>query len=261
VPELLQVRDLSVRIRRSGLVAVDQVSFELNEGEALGVLGESGAGKTTLGRTLLRLQPADADLQGSVLFRGTEVLHAGEHTLSRIRGAGISLISQEPELGLNPFIRVGQQLEEVLRAHSRLNKRERREQTHNAFAMVGLREPGIYSAYSHQLSGGQRQRVAIAQALVAKPALVIADEPTSALDNVTQTEILNVIGELRQRLQLALIFITHDFRLLGGLAGRVLIMRAGRIVEAGTVRQIGTAAHDSYTGGLLRFVPFPPPTS
>jgi ABC-type glutathione transport system ATPase component len=258
VPELLRVRDLGVRFRRSGLVVVDSVSFELNEGEALGVLGESGAGKTTLGRTLLRLQPADVDLKGSVLFRGTEVLRADEHTLSRIRGAGISLISQEPELGLNPFMRVGKQLEEVLRAHSRLNKRQRREQAYNAFAMVGLRDPDIYSAHSHQLSGGQRQRVAIAQAFVAKPALVIADEPTSALDTVTQAEILKLIGQLRQRLQLAFILITHDFRLLSSLVGRVLIMRAGRIVEAGTIRQIAAAPQNSYTGGLLRPVRLPP---
>jgi ABC-type dipeptide/oligopeptide/nickel transport system ATPase component len=125
---------------------------------------------------------------------------------------------------------------------------------------VGLRDRDTYFAYPHQLSGGQRQRVAIAQALVSKPALLIADEPTSALDNVIQAEILSLIGELKQRLHLALIFIPHDSRLLTGLADRAVIMRAGRIVESGTVRQLCTAPQDPYTGSLLRFVPFPPPS-
>ena len=250
--ELLQVRDLTVRFRCSDVPALDRVSFVLKEGEALGILGESGAGKTTLVRAILRLlQPPEADIDGSVRFRETELLRANEPVLRKIRGANIALISQEPELGLNPFIRIGEQVAEVLRAHTKLSKRERRQQAHEMLTAAGLHDRDIYFAYPHQLSGGQRQRVVIAQALVCKPALIIADEPTSALDNVTQAEILNLMRELKRRLQLALIFITHDHTLLNGLADRVLVMRAGSVVENGTFQQLCITPQDPYTKALL----------
>jgi len=255
VPTLLRVRDLTARFRRSGITAVDRVCFELDEGATLGIIGESGSGKTTLGRTLLGLQATDADLQGSILFRGTEILHANEDTLARIRGAGIALISQEPGLGLNPFIRIGGQIEEVLRAHTSLGKRERRQRAMDMIAAVGLRDGDIYFAYPHQLSGGQRQRAVIAQALAATPALLIADEPTSALDTVTQAEIISLLRKLRRSFQLAVIFITHDPRLLTKLTDRMFVMRAGRIVESGAARQICDCPEDPYTDRLLRFVP------
>jgi ABC-type glutathione transport system ATPase component len=255
VPALLSVRDLTVHFCRSGITAVDRVCFDLNEGATLGILGESGAGKTTLGRTLLRLQSADANLQGSILFRGTEILRADEDALSKIRGAGIALISQEPGLGLNPFIRIGGQIEEVLRAHTSLSKRDRCQRALEMIAAVGFCDRDIYFAYPHQLSGGQRQRAVIAQALVAKPALLIADEPTSALDTVTQAEIMSLLGTLRQSFQVAVIFITHDPRLLSSLTDRMLVMRAGRIVESGAAQQICGAPQDPYTHRLLRFVP------
>lgn len=256
--DLLQVRDLTVRFRHSDAAAVARVNFDLNAGEGLGVLGESGAGKTTLVRTLLGVLRADeAELQGSVRFRGTDILRANEHVLRKIRGANISLISQEPELGLNPFIRVGEQVAEVLRAHTNLNRRQRQEQAHEMLAATGLYEREAYRAYPHQLSGGQRQRVVIAQALVCKPTLLIADEPTSALDNVIQAQILNLMEDLKRRLKLALMFITHDATLLTGLADRVLVMRAGAIIEAGTLQQICSAPQDPYTQSLLKFRPLP----
>ena len=256
--EFLQVRDLTVRYPKSGTVALDRVSFDLNDGEALGILGESGAGKTTLARMLLSLRPMNANLHGSIRFRGIDLLAATERTLSKIRGASISLIAQEPELGLNPFLRVGAQIEEVLGAHMDLTKRERHQEAHRILSAVSLHDPDIYFAYPHQLSGGQRQRAVIAQALACKPALLIADEPTSALDSVTQAEILRLIDDLRRREKLALIFITHHCSLLTGLVDRVLIMRAGSIVESAEFREIVTARHNPYTEGLLQLPPFPP---
>lgn len=258
VQKLLEVRDLKVRFGRLEVWAVDGVSFDLNEGEALGLLGESGAGKTTVVRSLVCLHPSNADVLGSIVFRGTELLHANENKLSRLRGAGVSLISQEPELVLNPFIRVGKQIEEVLGAHVKLNKRQRAELAHDALATVGLRDREIYHAYSHQLSGGQRQRVAIAQAMVCKPGLLIADEPTSALDTVTQAEILELIRGLRQRFPFALIFVTHDYSLLNGLVDRVAVMRSGRIIESGALSKVCMLPQDPYTQALLKVVPFPP---
>lgn len=256
--ELLRIRDLTVRFWRSDTPAVESVSLDVNEGEALGILGESGAGKTTLARALLQLlPPRSASVEGSVRFRGTDLLRAGESTLQSTRGAKISLIPQEPELGLNPFIRVGEQVAEVLRAHTKLSKRQRRHEAEAMLAATGLPDQQIYSAYPHQLSGGQRQRVVIAQALVCKPALLLADEPTSALDSVTQSEMLKLLTELKRRLRLALIFITHDPSLLSGLVNRVLVMQTGRIVETGTLEQICTAPKCLYTASLLRSIPMP----
>jgi ABC-type glutathione transport system ATPase component len=261
MPELLRVRDLSVRFRRSALAAVDRVSFHLNDGETLGILGPSGAGKTTLSRTVLRLRPAGAVIEGSVQFRGTDMLTAKEQVLRKIRGAKISLIPQEPELGLNPFMRIGNQVAEVLRAHTDLKKRQYREQAHDMLAAVGLGDREIFFAYPHQLSGGQRQRVVIAQALVCQPALLLADEPTSALDNVTQAEILKLMKDLKRRLNLTLLFITHDPALLTGLADRVLVMEAGAVIETGTLQQVYTAPQHPYTVGLLELVQLHPSPS
>src|SRR6201987_4936057 len=174
--ELLQIHGLTVRYPNSQTLALDRVSFDLNEGEALGILGESGAGKTTLARMLLCLRPACADIHGSIRFRGIDLLSASERMLSKIRGASISLVAQEPELGLNPFLRIGDQIVEVLGAHKALNKRQRQQEVHRMLCAVGLGDPDIYFAYPHQLSGGQQHRVVMAQALVCNPALLIADE-------------------------------------------------------------------------------------
>jgi len=179
---LLQVEDLTLQFCSSSPAAIEGVSFSLNPGEAIGLLGESGAGKTTLARALLGLYtPACRVVKGSVRFRGGEILHANERELQMIRGAQISLINQEPELALNPAISIGEQVAEVIRAHSAGKRRFCREEARTALASAGLGDSWIYSAYPHQLSGGQRQRAAIAQALACKPALLVADEPTRAL--------------------------------------------------------------------------------
>ena len=256
---LLQVRELTARLRSTSGTVLDSVSFELAGGETIGILGESGAGKTTLAKSLIRLlSPFNWALEGSIRFRTTEILRATERELQQIRGAQISLIFQEPELALNPVLTVGKQIDEVLRAHCVWNHARRREEALLTLASVGL-EPQIIRAYPHQLSGGQRQRVAIAQSIISKPSLLIADEPTSALDNVTQAAVLTLIKTLRERFRLALVFITHNPALLNGLADRVLVMREGRIVEAGTLEQICFQPNHPYTRELLNSLP-PMPT-
>jgi peptide/nickel transport system ATP-binding protein len=256
MPSLLQVQDLRLQFRRSSSPAVDGISFSLQPGEAIGVLGESGAGKTTLARAILRLLPPGCQvINGSIRFGETEILQAHEKDLQKIRGAQISSISQEPELALNPVISVGEQIAEVIRAHFPYKRRSLRQEVLSMLEAVGLSPQRFYSAYPHQLSGGQRQRVVIAQALVCKPKLLIADEPTSALDNVLQAEILDLLRQLRDRLQLALVFITHNPALLNGLTDRVLVMCAGRIVEEGGFEQIYWRPRHSFTQTLLKAIP------
>ncbi len=253
---LLRVRDLIVHLRLPPTVILEGISFDLAAGETVGILGESGAGKTTLAKAIIRLLPPDPwAVEGSVRLRESELLRASERELQKVRGAQISLISQEPELALNPVLAVGKQADEVLRAHSKFDRRRRRQEVDSILSAVGLPEPHISRAYPHQLSGGQRQRVAIALALISKPSLLIADEPTSALDNVTEAAVLDLLKSVRDRFRLALVFITHNPALLSGLADRVLVMRHGRIIEAGASPQIFRKPSHPYTRELLRSMP------
>jgi peptide/nickel transport system ATP-binding protein len=257
MPEpLLQVRNLTIHFGSTSAAVVDGVNFDIGPGETVGLLGESGCGKTTLALALIRLLPLTARIaRGSIRFRGREMLLANECQLQKIRGAEVSIIFQEPEMTLNPVIRVGDQIAEVLRAHTNRNRRHRREEAESLLRQVRLSDAHIYSAYPHQLSGGECQRVVIALALACKPAFLIADEPTSALDNTTQAEILVLLKELKERLSLALFFITHNPALLTGITDRVLIMYAGRIVEEGTLAQVLWRPRHPYTEGLLRSIP------
>jgi oligopeptide/dipeptide ABC transporter ATP-binding protein len=257
MPEpLLQVRNLTIHLGSSSAAVVDRVNFDIGPGETIGLLGESGCGKTTLGLALIRLLPPTARIaRGSIRFRGREMLLENECQLEKIRGVEVSIIFQEPEMALNPVMRVGDQIAEVLRAHTKWNRRRRRQEAEFLLTQVQLSDAHIYSAYPHQLSGGECQRVVIAQALACKPSFLIADEPTSALDNTTQAEVLALLKELKERLGLALFFITHNPLLLAGLADRVLIMYAGRIVEEGTLAQILSRPRHPYTEGLLRSIP------
>ncbi len=257
MPEpLLEVLNLSVRARSAPAIpALDNVSFQIQAGETFGILGESGAGKTTLAKVLIRLLPAETwNIDGSIRFQGQEILRAKERQLRHVRGSQMALISQEPELALNPVLTVGRQVDEVLRAHSHESRRDRREEVLEMLGEVGLADPRIYSVYPHELSGGQRQRIVIAQALIARPSLLVADEPTSALDTIAQADIIGLLKVLQERRQLSLIFITHNPALLSRLADKVLVMRNGRAVEAGSFEQIYWRPQDPYTQDLARFI-------
>jgi len=226
---LLKVQNLTIHYCGRDKVerpVLDDLSFEIGAGETVGLLGPSGCGKTTLALAILRLLPTTARVVGgSIRFRQHDMLRVDERALDGIRGAEASIVFQEPAMALNPVMRVGDQIAEVARAHTAGSRRTWRRDAEFALAEVRLDDARIYSAYPHQLSAGQRQRIAIAQALVAKPRFLIADEPTSALDNTTQAEILNLLGELKRRLQIALLFITHNPALLVGLADRSLILK------------------------------------
>ncbi len=252
---LLQVRDLAVVYGsdRHLVPAVANLTFDIAGGEAVGLLGESGCGKTTLGLTLLGLLPAAGRIAGgSVIFRGANLLTLGEGELQKIRGAGISMIHQEPGMALNPVLRVGEQIGEVLRAHGPLSWTHSRE-VKALLARVGFEsESGIDQAYPHQLSGGQKQRVVIAQAIACHPAVIIADEPTTSLDAVTQTEIRTLLKSLQAKLQVSLLVISHDPSELEHMVDRILVMYAGRLVEEGRTQEVLETALHPYTQGLLR---------
>ena len=243
----LPERDRQVR-------ALDQASLEIRPGELVGILGESGSGKSTLATSLLRLLPADARYDsGSIRFRSRDLLALSEPELRRIRGAEIALIPQDPALALNPVIEVGRQIAEVLRAHVRMTRRDRRARVEELLTEVGFDQPQrVYHAYPHQLSGGQRQRIVIAQAMALRPALVIADEPTSKLDASLQKEILSLMGDMSQRHQTAFVLISHDPTVLAGFVDRIAVMYAGWIVEEGCTEDIFRRPLHPYTQALVQ---------
>jgi ABC-type glutathione transport system ATPase component len=253
---LLQVEDLAVQYRPEGaseVGALNGVSFAIAPGEVVGLLGESGCGKTTLALSLLRLLPRSARVaSGSIRFCGQQVMALNERQLERLRGARISMVFQEPGIALHPMLSVGEQIAEVVRAHKAWNRRRCREEAERMLAEVHL-EPAarIYAAYPHQLSGGQRQRVVIAQALACRPDLVIADEPTASLDARVQAEILTLLQELRTQSGIAMLLISHNPAVLARLADRVLVMYAGRIVEQGDLAEIHAHPVHPYTRLLL----------
>lgn len=256
---LLQVRDLSVRYQaRAGVpvFALTGANLQIAPGEILGVVGESGSGKSTLAAAFLGLVPTNAVVEGAVFLQGKDLFRLERNELENIRGSRISLIFQEPGTALHPTIRVGAQIEEVLRAHSPMCKAERQREVRDLLnSIFGGEAERIYSSYPHQLSGGQRQRIAIAQAIVCKPSLLVADEPTAALDSVTQREILELLKRLQRAQNVAILFITHSPELLHGFADRVAVMYAGRIVEVGAVATMLAAPQHPYTRALLNCRP------
>jgi oligopeptide/dipeptide ABC transporter ATP-binding protein len=262
VPGLLEVRDLAVEYRPprgAPVAAVRGVSLDVDAGEAVGLLGESGCGKTTLLLAILGLLPDSARVvAGSIRFRGEELLALSGSELRRVRGAKLSIVFQDPDLALNPVRRVGSQIAEVVRAHRDQSARRCREDALDTLAEVGFDEPvRIYHAYPHELSGGQRQRVVIAQALACRPSLLVADEPTASLDSTTQAELRALLAHLQARFDLGMLVASHDLRALAALAGRVLVMYAGALVEAGTPAQVFGDPLHPYTRGLSRAFPRP----
>ena len=204
----------------------------------------------------MRLLPPQAKIVGEICFSGQELLSLDSESMRRIRGSGISMIFQEPMTALNPVMRVGDQVAEAVLAHQRLSKREAWERAVSALREVAIPDPERRARdYPHQLSGGQRQRVMIAMALVNNPRLLIADEPTTALDVTIQSQILELLRDLRERHKLAVLFISHDLGVISRIADRVAVMYAGEIVEMGSVEQIFSAARHSYTKGLISAIP------
>jgi ABC-type glutathione transport system ATPase component len=227
---MLEIRNLTVELPDRTRIA-DGVAFDIGPGEGVGLVGASGCGKTSLARCILGLPPAGSRIvSGSVRFAGTEMLNSSERELNQVRGAALSMVFQEPSAALNPVLRVGAQVAEVIHAHRPWSRGRCLAEASATCRLVRLPEE-TFHAYPHQLSGGQRQRVLIAQALACRPALVIADEPTSALDSIVQAQILTLFKQLKQQLSLALLFITHNPAILSGLADRILSMHAGAISE------------------------------
>lgn len=237
---------------------VRELSLTIRPGEVVGLLGESGCGKTTATLAMLGLLPPEAVVEGSVRFRGLELGGASEQILQGIRGAQISFILQEPSSSLNPVIRVIDQVAHVVRAHQRCGSTECRNRARAALQQAGLDTGASHAAYPHQLSGGQRQRVLIAQAIVCRPSLVIADEPTGSLDAVSAREILSLLHGVVRQSGTSLLLITHDPCVLASIADRALVMYAGRIVEEGPANHVLHFPMHPYTRGLLRCLLQPP---
>jgi peptide/nickel transport system ATP-binding protein len=252
---LLRVSALSVDYDATGgsvVCALRNLDLEIAAGQSVGVLGESGSGKSSLALALMRLLPKNARvISGSIEYRGRSVADFSPGELRQMRGAEVALISQEPALALNPVVSLGQQLADVLRAHGKLTRIEVIARCNEMLRQVGFADPErIMRAYPHQLSGGQRQRVAIAQALICRPKLLIADEPLSALDVATQADILELLQRLKRDLGLAMLFITHNAGALSALADKIVVMRQGEAVAHGTMAKLQASA-DEYVQGIL----------
>ncbi len=257
---LLEINNLYVKLpagaERSH--AVEDVSYTLNNNEILCVVGESGSGKSITARAIMGILPAPhvhVD-KGKIEFNGEELTTAKESRLREIRGGEISMIFQEPMTALNPVMTIGKQIDEVIRFHTKIKKRDRRERAIHLIASVHLPDPEqIISSYPHELSGGQRQRAMIAMALAMEPKILIADEPTTALDVTTQAQILKLIKELQQSHDTGVLFITHDFGVVADIADRVAVMQHGKIVEIGTTHQVLNNPQHPYTQSLMKAVP------
>ena len=255
---LLSVRDLRVDFRQGGSVthAVRGVSFDIREKETVAVVGESGSGKSVTALSVLKLLPPAAHVDGSILFRGEELLHADEKTLRKVRGNQISMIFQEPMSSLNPLHTVERQVGEILDVHRGMSGAAARTRVLELLNQVGIREPEKrLNSYPHQLSGGQRQRVMIAMALANEPDLLIADEPTTALDVTVQAQILELLARLKAETGLAMLFITHDLGIVRRVADRVCVMTKGEIVETGPTEQVFSSPKHPYTQHLLAAEP------
>ncbi|HEX2918011.1 MAG TPA: ABC transporter ATP-binding protein [Edaphobacter sp.] len=252
---LLTVNDLSISF--GSRPAVDQVSFQIAQGETLGLVGESGSGKSATSLAVLRLLPLSATVTGKIDFGGYDLLALSEPEMRRRRGREIAMIFQEPMTALNPVMPVGAQIAEAVRAHHpELSRSEVRSRVIESMNEVALPEPERrLRDYPHQFSGGQRQRILIAMAIVNRPRLLIADEPTTALDVTVQAQILALLNRLRKTHNLSMLFISHDLAVVSQVADRVAVMQHGEIVEQATSAQIFTAPTHPYTRRLLASAP------
>jgi peptide/nickel transport system ATP-binding protein/oligopeptide transport system ATP-binding protein len=256
---LLDIRDLKTYfLTEAGIArAVDSVSFGMSEGQVLGIVGESGCGKSVCALSILRLVPPPGiNAGGEIWFRGKNLLSLSDKEMQSIRGNEISMIFQEPMTSLNPVFRVEDQIAEVLLRHSNISKEESRLKVVELLRQVGIPSPEIRMRdYPHQMSGGMRQRVVIAMAIACNPRLIIADEPTTALDVTIQAQILSLLDDLRQEHGMAILLITHDLGVIAETAEEVLVMYTGRVVEHAGVKQLFENPLHPYTQGLMRSIP------
>jgi len=255
---LLSVHDLAVSYhgRHGAVAALRGVSLELRARECLGVVGESGCGKTQLLHAVMGLCSGGAQLQGSVRYRGRELLGAPPATLAALRGRRLALVFQDPLSALNPYLRIGTQLCEGARRQLGLTRRDAGRRASALLDTVQIEQPALrLRQYPHELSGGMRQRVMIAMALMCDPEVLLLDEPTTALDVTVQAQVLAVLRELRARTGMAMIFVTHDLSVLAAIADRVAVMYAGRVVELAPAAQLYAAPRHPYTAGLLHSMP------
>ena len=253
---LIAISGLTVSTTDDNRTLVNDVSFSIAPGEAVGVVGESGSGKTLTALTLLGLLPRGVHATaGSVIYDGKDLLHTDEESLRSIRGNEIAMIYQDPMTALNPVMKLGAQLIEVIESHTG-DVSDARERVLDAFSEVGIPDPKrAYDSYPHEFSGGMRQRVMIAMALILSPQLLIADEPTTALDVTIQQQILALVMQERRKRNMSMLWITHDLGVVANLVDRVIVMYAGRIVEVGAVKDVFTNPQHPYTAGLLASLP------
>lgn len=242
----------------AGIVrAVDGISLDVNRGETLGVVGESGSGKTVTAQSILRIVPSPGKIvDGTIEFQGRNLLKLEEHAMQKIRGKEIAYVFQDPTTTLDPVYKVGEQLSEVIMRHHNISKKDALAKAIDLLRNVEIPDPEIrINQYPHELSGGTKQRIAIARALSCDPTLILADEPTTALDVTIQAQILDLLKELKNRLNVAMVLITHDMGIVADVCDRVTVLYAGQVCETGTVEQVFEKPKHPYTQALLTSVP------
>lgn len=254
---LLRVENLSVGIKKTGGTAVNGINLELKKGEVMGVVGESGCGKTFTALSIMGLLPQTAQVTGGIItFDGVQLTGISQAQIRKIQGKDISMVFQEPMTSLDPLMKIGAQTAENLRVHTRLSKKEREVKAAEVLKKVGFTQPQtIMNRYPHELSGGMRQRVMIASAIICHPKLIICDEPTTALDVTSGTRILSLIAQINKEYGCAVLFISHDLSVIRRICSRVAVMYAGSIVEAGDTETVFSNPAHPYTKGLLGAIP------
>lgn len=257
--KILEVKDLQIDFATYAgpVYAIRNVNFDLNKGETLAIVGESGSGKSVTVRTVMGLLAPNAKItHGEVLFNGEDILKKSEKQLNAMRGNDVAMIFQDPMTSLDPTMTIGKQVAEPLLLHSKISKADALKEAERVLDLVGIKDAGgRLKDYPHQFSGGQRQRIVIAIAIINHPQILLADEPTTALDVTIQAQIIHLLKEIQSKIDTSIIFITHDLGVVAGIADRVAVMYAGKIVEYGTVDEIFYNAQHPYTWGLLEAMP------
>ncbi|BBJ28791.1 ABC transporter ATP-binding protein [Athalassotoga saccharophila] len=255
---LLEIKNLTITFKTSNdsLIAVDNVSFHVDKGETVGIVGETGSGKTITSLSIMRLLPSNAKVSGEIFFNGKDLLKISEKEMDEIRGKKISMIFQEPMTAFDPLYTIGDQFSEVLFKHENVSKLEAKKRSIEMLKLVGIPEPEKrFYQYPHEYSGGMIQRAMIALALLTNPELVIADEPTTGLDVTIQMQVLNLIKRIQRSSNLSMIFITHDLGVISKMANRIIVLYLGKIFEVGSVKDVIFSSVHPYTKGLIASVP------